>query len=329
VLFSGIPFYNVYEIPFKIPGRYDDSERDAGPEKKAYAGDKKMKAFHLNKFLTAAILFLIAGAVFVAMGLITHLGEFITAAFVISGMVCVMTGIFMMTFSGGEPVDPRLVGLLPAQGCMNICKIASDLGIHGNAYFLPPRISGETRVMQFNPTHPYNGNPIYAKTSFPETGPKGLVTLPSCDPLIQQLMKRNDLKIPDNNENLCQLIREATGEIFEFSPRVFTRWHGNTVTITFQRYRFIAGCQHIFLESPDCCSHNPCPACSLCGALLAAGTDKVVALEQCSIGTSGRDVNLVFRILPLPDVQPDMEVPVARVDTVHADNIKTRDIFIK
>jgi hypothetical protein len=288
-----------------------------------------MKVFHLNKFLTAAILFLIAGAGFIAMALITHLGEFITAAFVISGMVCVMTGIFMMTFSGGVPVDPKLVALLPAQGCMNICRIASDLGINGNAYFLPPRISGETRVMQFNPTLPYKGTLIYAKTSFPETGPEGLVTIPSCDPLIQQLLKRNDLKIPDNNENLSQLIREVTGEIFEFAPGVSTRWHSNTVTITFQRYRFIAGCQHILLESPGCCARNPCPACSLCGVLIAAGTDKVVTLEQCSIGASARDVNLVFRILPFPDVQQDVEVPVARVDAVPAGNLETRDIFIK
>jgi len=263
-----------------------------------------MKVLLLNKYSAAAILFLTAAAVFVAIALITHLGEFITAAFVISGMVCVMMGIFMLTFSGSEPVDPRLVGLLPVQGCMNLCRIASDLGIHGNAYFLPSRVTGEARVMQFNPTLLYDGNTISAKKSFPETGPEGLVTLPSCDPLIQQLMKRNKLIIPDNDENLTQLLREIIGDIFEFAPRVSTRWHGNTVTITFHQYRFIAGCQLISLESPGCCSRNPCPACSLCGALIAAGADKVVGLEQCSISASARDVNLVFQILPLPDIHP-------------------------
>lgn len=265
---------------------------------------QKMKVFHLNKYSTAAILFLIAAVVFIVIALITSLGEFITAAFVISGMVCFMTGIFMLTFSGSEPIDPKLVGLLPVQGCMNLCRIASDLAIHGNAHFLPPRVTGESRVMQFNPTLPYDGTAISAKKTLPETGPEGLVTIPSCDPLIQQLMKRHDLKIPDNNDNLIQLIRETTGEIFELAPRVSARWHGNTVTLTFHRYRFIAGCQLIARESPGCCIRQPCPACSICGVLIAAGTDKVVALEQCSISESASDVNLVFQILPLPDLNP-------------------------
>ena len=67
-----------------------------------------MKVLHLNRYSIAAVLFLIAAAVLVAISLITNLGEFVTAAFVISGMVCGMMGIFMLTFFSGEPIDPRL-----------------------------------------------------------------------------------------------------------------------------------------------------------------------------------------------------------------------------
>ena len=176
---------------------------------------------------------MIAAAVFIAIALSYNLGEFVTAAFVISGMICVMMGIFMLTFSGSEPVDPRLVGLLPVQGCMNLCRIASDLKIHGNAYFLPPALPEKSGSCSSTRPCPMMETTVSAKKSFPETGPQGLVTLPSCDPLIQQLTKRNELIIPDNDENLTQLIRETIGEIFEFAPRVSTRWHGNTVTITF------------------------------------------------------------------------------------------------
>ena len=102
-----------------------------------------MKVLHLNKYSIAAVLFLIAAAVLVAISLITNLGEFVTAAFVISGMVCGMMGIFMLTFFSGEPIDPRLVGLLPVQGCINLCRIGHDLGITGNAYFLPPALPGK------------------------------------------------------------------------------------------------------------------------------------------------------------------------------------------
>jgi hypothetical protein len=263
-----------------------------------------MKQKLLNKYSIAAILLIAAAAVLVAIALNTNLGEFITAAFVISAMACGMTGIFVLTFSGGEPFDPRIVGLLPAQGCVNLCRIASDLDITGNAYFLPRRVTGETRVMQFNPTSTYKGSDVSVQGSFPKTGPQGLVTLPSCTPLIQELQKRNALVIPVNEEYLSQLLREIIGEIFEFAPRVSARWHGSTVTITFHRYRLVAGCQLMAQESPGCCTRNPCPACSLCGALIAEWTEKVIALEQCSISSSFRDVTMVFSILPIKDGYP-------------------------
>ena len=151
--------------------------------------------------------------------------------------------------------------------------------------------------MQFNPTLPYNGDPISAKESFPKTGPAGLVTIPSCDPLIQVLRKRNALVIPNNEEHVTQLLNESIGEILEFAPRVSVRWHDRTVTITLQQYRFIAGCTLIAQESPGCCTRNPCPACSLCGALISEGTNKVVALDNCSVSASSRDVNAVFSLV--------------------------------
>ena len=257
-----------------------------------------MKVLHLNKYSIAAVLFLIAAAVLVAISLITNLGEFVTAAFVISGMVCGMMGIFMLTFFSGEPIDPRLVGLLPVQGCINLCRIGHDLGITGNAYFLPPRVTGEARVMQFNPSSIYKGSDVSSKGSFPETKPEGLVTIPSCDPLIQDLRKRKSLIIPDKEENLTLLLRETLGDILEFAPRVSARWHGSTITITLHRYRYIAGCQFIAQESPGCCIRNPCPACSLCGALIAEGMDKVVTLDQCSISSSKEDVIIIYSLVP-------------------------------
>jgi hypothetical protein len=257
-----------------------------------------MKRIHLNKYSIAAVLFLAAAAALIAIALNIYFSEFITAAFVISAMAMGMTGIFVLTFSGGEPVDPRLVGLLPAQGCINLCKIASDLDINGRAYFLPRRVTGETRVVQFNPVSTYKGSDVSAQPSFPKKGPAGLVTIPSCNPLIQELRKRNELIIPDNEEHLTQLLRETTGEIFDFAPRVSASWNRGTVTIIFHRYRFIAGCQFIAQESPGCCTRNPCPACSLCGVLIAEGTDKVVSLDECSISASKQDVIMIYSIVP-------------------------------
>ena len=259
-----------------------------------------MKRIYLNKYSIAAVLFLVAAAALITIALNIYFSEFIVAALVISAMAMGMTGLFILTFSGGEPVDPRLVGLLPAQGCINLCRIASDLDILGTAYFLPRGVTGETRIMQFNPVSTYTGGEVPAQISFPKKGPAGLVTVPTGNPLIQELRKRNALVIPENEDHLAQLIREAAREIFEFAPRVSASWNQTRITIIFHRYRFIAGCQFMAQESPGCCTRNPCPACSLCGIMVTEGTNKVISLDECSVSASKQDVIMIYSIMPFP-----------------------------
>ena len=158
--------------------------------------------------------------------------------------------------------------------------------------FFPPRITGESRVMQFNPESKYYAGMISAKQSFSEEEPGGLVTIPSSDPLIQSLRKRNALIIPDKVDELNVLISETISEVFEFAPHVSTVWENGKVTITMHEYRYIEGCRYARSESPDCCSRYPCPACSLCGTLIVECIDKVVTLEECSI--SSQDITAVF-----------------------------------
>jgi hypothetical protein len=257
-----------------------------------------MRILHLNKYSAATILLIGAAAFFIDIALLTNSGDLTTSAFVISGMVCIITGIFTLTFSWTEPVDPRLIGFLPAQACMNLCSTLPLLGISGNAYFLPPRVTGEDHVMQFNPTTSYKGSEGSDKGTFRETGPSGLVTTPLCDPLIQDLRKRNALVIPEKEEELTVLLRETIEDVYKFAPRISVRWHGSSVTITFHDYPSIDGCKIITQRSPDCCTMNPCPVCSLCGVLIAEGTDKVVTLDNCKGTSSSRDVTAIFALLP-------------------------------
>jgi hypothetical protein len=266
-----------------------------------------MKFEKLDKYASAAIFLMSAAVILVATALITNLGEFVTAAFVISGMACALAGIFVLTFTRGETIDPRHLGILSAQWCKNICRIGSDLGITGNAYFLPPRITGESRIMQFNPALTYDGSNVSAKEPFIKTGAAGLIITPCCDPWIQELKKRNDLVIPEKEEELITLIGETIGEYFEFASRVSGSYRNNTFSITFHGYRFIDGCKAIALESEECCTMNPCPVCSLCGALIAEGTDRIVTLDQCSINPSSHDVTAVFSMLPFRKVAPPGE----------------------
>jgi len=270
-----------------------------------------MKQIILDKYSTAAILLMISAVILVALALITDLGEFITAALVISGTACALIGIFILTFTRGEMVDPRYVGILTAQWCKNICRIESDLGITGNAYFLPPRVTKESQVMQFNPTLTYSGSDVSAKDPFTKTGAGGLIINPCCEPWIQDLKKRNALVIPDKEEELIILISETIGEVFEFASRVSGSWRDNTVTLTFHGYQFIDGCKAIAHESEELCAMSPCPVCSFCGTLIAEGTNRVVTVDQCSINPSSQDVTAVFTMLPFQKVSsPTKQLPL-------------------
>jgi len=255
-----------------------------------------MKLRMPDKYSIAAILLVETAVILIALALFINSGESITVALVIAGMICAITGIFTLIFSGDEPVNPRLIGVLPAQGSINLSRIMHHFGIRGKAHFLPPRVTGETRVMQFNPTSTEKVSLASAPGSFRETGPPGLVTTPSSDLLIQDLKKNNALIIPDNEENIAQLLREAIEDVLKLAPRVSARWSGSTVTLTFHDYPSIYGCKVIARSSPDFCAMNPCPMCSLCGALIAEGLEKNVTLDQCSPGTSSKDVTAVFTL---------------------------------
>jgi len=256
-----------------------------------------MKIRMPDKYSISAILLVVLAGVLIALALITTTTEGTTIALVIAGMICAISGIFILTFSGDEPVDPRLIGILPAQGSINLSRIMQHFGIYGKAHFLPPPVTGETRVMQFNPTSNEKVSIGSAPGSFRETGPPGLVTTPSSELLIQDLKKKNALVIPDNDENITQLLRETIEDVLKLAPRVSARWSGNTVTITFHDYPSIYGCNIIAQSSGNYCSMNPCPVSSLCGALIAEGRSKVVTLDRCSPGPSSKDVTAVFSIV--------------------------------
>lgn len=257
-----------------------------------------------DKYHIAALSLLAAGALFIAIALLSNLGDMTTAAFVMAGMVFTLTGIFTWAFSGTAAVDPELVGILPAQGCINFCALTHDLGMGGHAFFLPPQYTGESRVMQFNPASTQEGlEMLTGKKGSPlrKTGHAGIVTQPSCDHLIRDLRTRNALVIPENREELSALLGEAVEDVFRFAQRISVTWEESRILVTFHQYPFMYGCKKIGDEYPACCVISPCPACSLCGALIAEGIGRIVTLDECTISSSGKDVCAVFSVVPLPD----------------------------
>ena len=251
-----------------------------------------------GRYFATGLLLVAAAAVLVAVAVLTNRGDITSAAVVIAGMVCAVAGIFILTFAGGEPIDPRLVSSLFVQDQITVCRIAADLGINGNACFLPKRLTGEPRVMLFNPVSEYTGGNVRPEDSFPMSGPAGLVTVPPGDALSSYLFRSAGIPWTDGEDDVTRLLKETICASFEFATDLSAHWEGDTVTVTFHEYRFTEGCRASMKESPRCCSMRPCAACSLCGALIAESMDVAACLDRCTPGAAAQEIVAVFTLLP-------------------------------
>ncbi|HII98427.1 MAG TPA: hypothetical protein HA272_03995 [Methanoregula sp.] len=258
-----------------------------------------MKIPALNPFYRAALVLLGAAVVLILVAVITPEKGLTSAALVIAGVSCMVTGIFLAALSGPEPVNTRLISLLPVQGAISLSRICADLGISENAHFLPPAKSRNGRIMQFNPVAPFDGDDasIHGDSFVIPPGPAGLLVMPSSAPLIQELRASHGLVVPADASALPDLIREAGVELMETADRMSVEVSGTTITVRMEGYRLIDGCRAVQGESPRCCLVSPCPVCSLFACLITEGTGQVVRLEHCSPDATGASVTLVFSLL--------------------------------
>jgi hypothetical protein len=88
-----------------------------------------MKLPRLNPYYKASLVLVAAAVILVAVAVLTDRRDLTSAALVISAMTCVITGIFLATFSSTEPLDIRYMSLLPVQGCINLCSSSRSPGM--------------------------------------------------------------------------------------------------------------------------------------------------------------------------------------------------------
>jgi hypothetical protein len=253
-----------------------------------------MKIPDFSTSLMTALLLLGAGAILIGIALITDRGGITSAAVVISGAICFFCGIFFLTFAGRETFDPVTVSLLPVQGSINLCRITADLGIHGNAWFLPEPFHSGTGVMQLIPVSQYDGKQEVTGDSFLITGCGGVLVPPACTPVLADLRARCNLTVPADPAGLDALFGELGTEVLGCAESVSVIREGNLVTVTLSGYLFTLGCRKIFGESPRCCITSPCPICSLFGVLLAESGKTPVEVRRCEPVEKGDEVTAVF-----------------------------------
>lgn len=254
----------------------------------------------LNPHYRAALVMIGAAVVLIAVAVATPGKGLTSAALVIAGVSCLVTGIFLAALSGPEPLDTRLTGLLPVQGQISLCRICADLGITENALFLPADPGRNGRIMQFNPVVPFDGDcsSIRGDPFVIPPGPAGLLVMPSSAPLIEELRGRHGLVVPADASVISDLVRETVVDLLEVADRVTVENADAMITVRIQGYRLIEGCRAMHRESPRCCLVSPCPVCSLVATLVVEATGQVVKTEQCSPDETGDSVTLAFSIVP-------------------------------
>lgn len=257
-----------------------------------------MKFPRLNPYYQASLVLIAAAGVLVAVAILTDRRDLTSAALVISSVVCLVTGIFLATFSASEPLDTRYVSLLPVQGCINLCRTCADLGIAGNACFLPAGRDGRARTVQFIPVAGYDGSAVQGDSFVAGPLASGLLTTPAGEPLSREIREQEHLVIPGDMTDLAGLFSEVGEDVLEVADHVATETDGAVITVRMDGYRLIRGCMAVSAESPRCCVTNPCPVCSLIACLLAEGTGRVVQVERCSPDPDGPQVTAVFTLFP-------------------------------
>jgi hypothetical protein len=253
-----------------------------------------MRLTMINPHYRTALILIVMAGLLIGTAVLTSRGDFTSAALVITGLVCLLTGIIFTALSGSDPLDLRYLSLFPAQGSINFTRTCADLGIQGNACIIPSNRDGRTRTMQFLPVAVYHGEPLPLDSFVTGPNTAGLLLEPTCTPLLRLLQEEEKVVIPTTMDAMHGLIRELGVEVLEIAEQVQSVHEGDVMTVTMNEYRLISGCRVINNESPRCCTANPCPVCSLFASVFAEGTDKIIQIERCAPDPKNNSVTAVF-----------------------------------
>ena len=252
-------------------------------------------SLRLNKYYLNGTVLMGAAVVFLGIAFVTNRGDLSSAALVIAGFASFLLGIFFLTYAGGEPIDPSFVSLLPVQGCINLCRVASDLGISGAAHVIPERDT----LVQFNPAGTFHVPPPGQDYSILLQPPGGMRIFPSGLPLYNQLLGKYAWSRPSDPSGVARGIQEVAEEVYLLARTAEAVFSQDLFTITLHDFRYISGCAAVQRDaSPACCRMNPCPVCSLFMCMVASSLNLPCTIEQADMSPQGTDLTVAIRVVP-------------------------------
>jgi hypothetical protein len=245
-----------------------------------------------NNPYRGAFLLILAAAGLLVLAAVAGRGDITSATLVLAGTGCFIAGVFLLALNKGEPLDPEIAALLPAQGTIGIATLCADLGVQGDARFVP---EGETviEVIPVANTLPEKTGDDYSYI----TGEGGCAVrlVPACAPLLARLREKHALDVPAEEDALLACIVEVCDDLLEVAGKTEAAKDGENIVVTLTDYRLIPGCRAVRAASPKCCTMVACPVCSLLAALAALGTGLPTKIEHISVDEKRKILRVILR----------------------------------
>jgi hypothetical protein len=244
-----------------------------------------------NPYL-GAFLLILAAAGLLTFAAATGRGDITTATLVLAGAGCFTAGVFLLALHKGEPIDPAITALLPAQGTINIATLCADLGLQSDAWFIP-KDGTVVEVIPVAGTLPNLPDDDYSYIT--RDGECAVRIPPTCAPLLARLKEKHALEIPDDEKALLACITEVCDDLLEIAAKTEAVRDGENLVVTLAGYRLIPGCRTIRAASPKCCTMVGCPVCSLLAAITALGTGTPVKIEHSAVDEKRGTLRVILR----------------------------------
>lgn len=259
-----------------------------------------MKIKAQNDYVLSGIVLLAAAFILLAVAALTDRGDLSSATLFLSGVACFLTAVFMLSFSRAEPVDTEIASLLPVAGMLNQSRICADLGVRGDAWFIPAP-SEKGAVREFIPVQGVEIPGAFPDFSFlTEPESPGILLIPAAQPLLEHLERKGALHVPSDESELVAGIREICTDVLELADNVEIARDGDALIMTVRGYRLYPGCRMIAAESPKCCTMHPCGICSLAACILARGLSRPWQVSHIRFDDVKSGFSVVFRELSAP-----------------------------
>ncbi len=243
-----------------------------------------------NNPYRGAFLLILAAAGLLVLAAVTGRGDITSATLVLAGTGCFIAGVFLLALNKGEPLDPEIAALLPAQGTIGIATLCADLGVQGDAWFVP---EGETvtEIVPVAGTLPEKTGDDY---SYITEGACAVRLVPACAPLLARLREKHALEVPEEDDALLACIVEVCDDLLEVAGKTEAAKDGANIVVTLTDYRLIPGCRAVRAASPKCCTMVGCPVCSLLATLAALGTGEPTKIEHISVDEKRKILRVIL-----------------------------------